>query len=84
MFNIPFVLNAKSTKFEFIPYSPIAGTKLSTIVTSKSNIGIISLQETEHKYLQGAYTVKVHYSIDGITTQTLTFPTRLKIESKIQ
>ena len=84
LFNIPFVLNAKSTKFEFIPYSPIAGTKLSTIVTSKSNIGIISLQETEHKYLQGAYTVKVHYSIDGITTQTLTFPTRLKIESKIQ
>lgn len=80
LFNIPFVLNSKYTKFEFIPYSPIAGTKLSTIVTSKSNIGIIPLQESENKYLQGAYTVKVHYSIDGISTQTITFPTRFKIE----
>ena len=82
LFNIPFVLNSKYTKFEFIPYSPIAGTKLSTIVTSKSNIGIISLQESENKYLHGAYTVKVHYSIDGISTQTITFPTRLKIDEK--
>lgn len=82
LFNIPFVLNSKYTKFEFIPYSPIAGTTLSTIVTSKSNIGIISLQESENKYLQGAYTVKVHYSIDGISTQTITFPTRLKIDKK--
>lgn len=82
LFNIPFVLNSKSTKFEFIPYSPIAGTTLSTIVTSKSNIGLISLQESETKYLQGAYTIKVHYSIDGISTQTITFPTRLKIDEK--
>ena len=82
LFNIPFVLKSKYTKFEFIPYSPIAGTTLSTIVTSKSNIGLISLQESENKYLHGAYTVKVHYSIDGISTQTITFPTRLKIDEK--
>lgn len=80
LFDIPFILKSKLSKFEFIPYSPVAGTSISTIVSSKSNIAIVSLQENENKYLQGAYNIKLHYSIDGISTQEITMQTRLKIE----
>ena len=79
LFDIPFILKSKLTKFEFIPYSPVAGTNLSSIVKSKSNIGIMSLQENETHYLQGAYNIKVSYSIDGITTQDFVYPCRIKI-----
>ena len=80
LFDIPFILKSKLSKFEFIPYSPVAGTSISTIVSSKSNIALVSLQENENKYLEGAYNIKLHYSIDGISTQEMTMPTRLKIE----
>ena len=80
LFDIPFILKSKSIKFEFIPYSPIAGTSISNIVSSKSNIALVSLQENENKYLHGAYNIKLHYSIDGISTQEMTMTTRLKIE----
>lgn len=75
--NVPFNLE-QGIKWYFSPYSLVNNQAFN--VTSKANIGIVSIPKYQGKHPSGYYDININYSLEGTTTVSKKAPFKILIK----